>query len=81
LDFLEKTYLLVPKDVFAGTKALYLSAAYVHNEGGREEVLSTPLLSLAEAMYNEFVDLTITFAKDQESEILQGTPSVRVFLS
>ena len=80
LSYLEETYKLLPRDVFHGTVPLFMAAAYANNEEGRDQMLSKTLSSLIE-LENEYADLTITFAKSLEEDVLEGTPAVRVFFN
>jgi len=59
---------------------IYLHAAYASNEEGRNQMISKTLSSLIE-LEDQYADLTITFAKSLEEDVLEGTPAVRVFFN
>lgn len=78
--FLAKTYSLTPMDVFMGSVPLYINALYSGNE--RRDMMQKPLLTLMDPEEDEtFVDLTVTFSKNGDSQVISGVPVVRVFLA
>ena len=64
LDFLEKKYKLVSRDVIFGTRPLYLSALGKANEMERKRKMEMEISELCEVDPEEhsYVDLTVTFA-------------------
>ena len=78
---LKKTYDLWPKDVMSGSQAVYFSAIYnmPGKEKDKEEMMGKKLVDLLGIEDEKYINLTVTFAKDEKGEILKGTPLVRMY--
>lgn len=79
-QFLHTTYSLSPMDVFMGSVPLYINALYSGNE--RQLMMDKSILALIDPdQEDSFVDLTVTFSKEGDSQVIAGVPVVRVFLA
>ncbi len=81
-DILKTKYLLVPRDIFKGKKPIYSYAAYKDKKEINEELINKKLDTLLGIDINkdEYVDLMITFTKDEKSEeYIKNVPKIRLF--
>ena len=78
---LKTKYGLLPKDCMNGSQAVYFAAIYnvPGKEKERDEVLDKKLAECLGIEDEKYVNLTVTFAKEEKGEILKGTPPVRVY--
>ena len=83
-EILRTKYLLFPKDIFKGKKPVYSYAAYKDKKEINEELINKKMDSLLGININttEYVDLMITFTKDEKSEeYIKNVPKVRLFFT
>ena len=81
-EILKTKYLLFPRDIFKGKKAIYSYAAYKDKKETNEELINKKLNLLLGIDINkeEYVDLMITFTIDEKSEeYIKNVPKVRLF--
>ena len=81
-DILKTKYLLYPRDIFKGKKPVYSYAAYKDKKEINEELINKKLNTLLGIDTNkeEYVDLMITFTKDEKTEeYIKNVPKVRLF--
>jgi len=78
---LKKKYGLWPKDVMNGSQAVYFAAIYnvPGKEKEKEEALDRKLVESLGIEDEKYLNLTVTFAKEEKGEILKGTPPVRIY--
>lgn len=78
---LKTKYGLWPKDAMNGSQAVYFSAIYniPGKEKEKEEILGKKLVDLLGIEDEKYVNLTVTFSKEEVGEILKGPPVVRVY--
>mmetsp|Transcript_42635 Transcript_42635/g.59229 ORF Transcript_42635/g.59229 Transcript_42635/m.59229 type:complete len:136 (-) Transcript_42635:56-463(-) len=83
-DLFEKiksTYDLHPKDVTAGTNAIYMSALMdiKGKEKEKDAKMNSKLTDLLDLeKEDKYADMNVMMSKDQDGELLQGVPPVRV---
>jgi hypothetical protein len=81
-DVLKTKYLLFPRDIFKGKKPIYSYAAYKDKKEINEELINKKLENLLgiKSDKDEYVDLMITFTKDEKTdEYIKNVPKVRLF--
>jgi hypothetical protein len=81
-DVLKTKYLLFPRDIFKGKKPIYSYAAYKDKKEINEELINKKLENLLgiKTDKDEYVDLMITFTKDEKTdEYIKNVPKVRLF--
>ena len=81
---LKEKYLLFPRDIFKGKKPIYSYAAYKDKKDINEELINKKMDSLLDIDFTKetYVDLMITFTKDEKSEdYLKNIPNVRLIFS
>jgi hypothetical protein len=81
---LKEQYLLFPRDIFKGKKPIYSYAAYKDKKDVNEELINKKMDSLLDIDFTKeiYVDLMITFTKDEKSEeYLKNIPNVRLIFS
>jgi len=81
-EMLKTKYLLSPRDIFKGKKPVYSYAAYKDKKEINEELINKRLDGLLgiDIDKEEYVDLMITFTKDEKSdEYIKNVPKVRLF--
>ena len=81
-EILKAKYMLFPKDIFKGKKAVYSYNAYKDKKNVNEEIINKDLTVLLDVDKNidEYVDLMIMFTKDENSdEYLNDIPKIRVY--
>ena len=81
---LKEKYLLFPRDIFKGKKPIYSYAAYKDKKDINEELINKKMDSLLDIDFSKdnYVDLMITFTKDEKSEdYLKNIPNVRLIFS
>lgn len=81
--YLSETYGLFPRDCFIGKKAVFLYIVYLAEDkkAARDEIMKKDLHKLLNLNTDEsYIDLTITFTKDEKSEeYIKNTPTIRIF--
>lgn len=82
-EILKTKYLLTPRDIFKKKKAVYSYMAYKDKKDLNNEILDKGLKELIGVGNDcEYVDLIITFTKDDKSEeYLKDVPKVRVYFA
>ena len=83
-EILSTKYLLFPRDIFKGKKPVYSYAAYKDKKEINEELINKKMDSLLgiDIKQTEYVDLMITFTKDEKSEeYIKNVPKVRLFFT
>ena len=83
-DVLKVRYALFPKDIFKGKKPIYSYGAYKDKKDLNEELINKKLDILLgiDASKDKYVDLMITFTKDENSEeYIKNIPKVRLIFS
>jgi len=83
-EILRTKYLLFPRDIFKGKKPVYSYAAYKDKKEINEELINKKMDSLLgiDIKQTEYVDLMITFTKDEKSEeYIKNVPKVRLFFT
>ena len=81
-EILKTKYLLFPRDIFKGKKPVYSYAAYKDKKEINEELINKKIDTLLGINFSqdEYVDLMITFTKDEKSEeYIKNVPKVRLF--
>ena len=81
-EILRTKYLLFPRDIFKGKKPIYSYSAYKDKKEINEELINKKLNTLLGIDINkeEYVDLMITFTKDEKSEeYIKNVPKIRLF--
>ena len=80
-DILKARYSLFPKDIFKGKKPIYSYGAYKDKKELNEELINKKLDILlgVDASIEKYVDLMITFTKEENSEeYIKNIPKVRL---
>ena len=83
-DVLKVRYALFPKDIFKGKKPIYSYGAYKDKKDLNEELINKKLDVLlgVDDSKDKYVDLMITFTKDENSEeYIKNIPKVRLIFS
>ena len=83
-DVLKVRYALFPKDIFKGKKPIYSYGAYKDKKELNEELINKKLDVLlgVDDSKDKYVDLMITFTKDENSEeYIKNIPKVRLIFS
>ena len=83
-EILKTKYLLFPRDIFKGKKPVYSYSAYKDKKEINEELINKKMDSLLgiDIKQTEYVDLMITFTKDEKSEeYIKNVPKVRLFFT
>ena len=83
-DALKSRYALFPKDIFKGKKPIYSYGAYKDKKDINEELINKRLDVLlgVDDKNDKYVDLMITFTKDENSEeYIKNIPKVRLIFS
>ena len=81
-EILKAKYMLFPKDIFKGKKAVYSYNAYKDKKNVNEEIINKDLTVLLDVdkSVDEYVDLMVMFTKDENSdEYLNDIPKIRVY--
>merc|ERR1711957_252273 len=80
--YLNKTYGLFPRDCFVGKKAVFPYIMYLGDDkkAARDEIMKKDLHNLLNLNKEEtYIDLTITFTKEEKSEeYIKNIPTVRI---
>lgn len=82
-DHVEKTYEILPKDVTAGAATIYMSALMnIHGkEKEKEAKLKSKLVELLDLEKDEkYADLNVMCTRANETDLIKGVPTVRVYL-
>ena len=83
-EILKTKYLLCPRDIFKKKKAIYSYMGYKDKKEMNEEIMNKKLDVLLgiDKESEEYVDLIITFTKDEKTEeYLKDIPKVRVYFA
>ena len=83
-EVLKEKYLIFPKDIFKGKKPVYRYGAYKDKIELNEELINKKLDILLDIDLNKdkYVDLMITFTKDENSEeYIKNVPKIRLIFS
>ena len=78
-DILKNKYMLFPRDIFKGKKAIYSYMAYKDKGNLNEEILNKNLIELIGVKEDNYVDLMVTFTLNEKDDTyLKDIPIVRV---